>query len=564
MRLTEYFDPENAAGFAKQTLGRLSDWAEKPKDPGYFTEPVLSMGSAAAAEVVGGLRGMGHRWLSDSEGGEVVEDTTSALTYEPRFGGRQAMQDMGALFQPAIEAYAEPLSDFEDNSVKVMQDILGVNSGAAVAAVMRGSVVAIAERLGIPVKHVKKMKTYMQDHEVDVLTSAKAQGMSEFLGKEGFNADEIAELAKMGMAKRGWYKDSAKALLDSFGEADSKRFTYLLAALSPQTSVESNLKNALNTWKNWDNAGRPTGKDDILNILGDSVEGDKGVGSVLEAWQNNSFRALGSDALPDAQDMSERLLSGPKVNSFALNLMGELGVLTNDTWMARAFDTVQGNFSGAGMTRFNDDIGKVTIESSGYLAANVVQREAAEKLSKQMGGDVDPAEVQETVWSTVKNLWDLRNAPGETRNIRQIVADGGLTDEMITDTPDFGTLLNGDNEYGAIMRDINGPQREGGSDVVRQEAPLHQETQRPEPNKSAQSRILGRLDQRYNAEQRPIVATALGQRGHDGNGNPSQGDSGRRRGLLASHEREAGGRPLTYTLEEDSKRLKSTFFLFHS
>jgi hypothetical protein len=58
-----------------------------------------------------------------------------------------------------------------------------------------------------------------------------------------------------------------KALIHVFGP-DAPRFAALLAAMSPQTSVESNLRNALRTWNNWVAAGRPTNREKILTIMG--------------------------------------------------------------------------------------------------------------------------------------------------------------------------------------------------------------------------------------------------------------------------------------------------------
>ncbi|MEK7862577.1 MAG: hypothetical protein AAB295_04855, partial [Chloroflexota bacterium] len=71
------------------------------------------------------------------------------------------------------------------------------------------------------------------------------------------SGNEMAAVAFAGRAKRGWYENSAKAMVSAFG-ADAPRFAALLAALSPQTSVENNLTNALTTWKNWVLEDRPT------------------------------------------------------------------------------------------------------------------------------------------------------------------------------------------------------------------------------------------------------------------------------------------------------------------
>ena len=67
-----------------------------------------------------------------------------------------------------------------------------------------------------------------------------------------------------------------------------------------------------------------------MRIMGESVQGDKGTESVLPAWINNSIRALSA---PEGTEMSLRI-SGPKVNSFMLNLLGAVDEVTNDTWMA--------------------------------------------------------------------------------------------------------------------------------------------------------------------------------------------------------------------------------------
>ncbi|SVD15201.1 uncharacterized protein METZ01_LOCUS368055, partial [marine metagenome] len=49
---------------------------------------------------------------------------------------------------------------------------------------------------------------------------------------------EYAAVAFAGRAKKGWYSNSAKALIEIFGIRDAPRFAALLAALSPQVSVE--------------------------------------------------------------------------------------------------------------------------------------------------------------------------------------------------------------------------------------------------------------------------------------------------------------------------------------
>ena len=125
-----------------------------------------------------------------------------------------------------------------------------------------------------------------------------------------------------------WYQDSAQALSNIFGP-DTDRFASLLAALSPQVDVATNLSNALKTWNEWDESGRPTDKDTVSNIVANNItsEAKKGEKVALGAWTGNAWRALSAD------NPQEIKLSGPKVNSFAQNLRNNLNEVTNDRWM---------------------------------------------------------------------------------------------------------------------------------------------------------------------------------------------------------------------------------------
>jgi hypothetical protein len=250
------------------------------------------------------------------------------------------------------------------------------------------------------------------------------------------SAEEFAEVAIAGEAKRGWYRKSTQALIDVF-DSDAPRFAALLAALSPQTSVESNLVNALKTWTLWTKEGRPQSTDKILNIMAKSVQGSGTLDSVLGAWRNNSIEALTS------VDPEKIMLSGPKVNSFMLNLRDMVNEVTNDAWMATFADIEQSMFSGS---KTKSDPGK----GPGYLAMSSRVREAAQKASELTGDSWTPAEIQETVWSFAKTLYEMRKSAEEKRTMVQIVKEGGLTGEKIGETPDFSSLLR-TGEYRDIL-----------------------------------------------------------------------------------------------------------------
>lgn len=244
-------------------------------------------------------------------------------------------------------------------------------------------------------------------------------------------AKELAAAAWAGRAKKGWYRESAKAIAQVFGP-DAPRFAALLAAMSPQNSVETNLHNALNTWANWLAAGRPTDRKTIVEIMGASVEGDRGVGSVLEAWINNSVRALTEDGTT---------LSGPKVDSFMRNLLGNVEEVTNDAWMANFAFIDQELFAGR-LTK------KGPGKRSGYLAMSAKVREAARMLTEMTGEEWTPANVQETVWSWTKTLYEAQTAE---LSAGDILYNEELTHEMIASTPDFKGLFH-DAKYEAILR----------------------------------------------------------------------------------------------------------------
>ena len=169
------------------------------------------------------------------------------------------------------------------------------------------------------------------------------------------------------------------------------------------------------------------------------MQGNKGEQSVLDAWINNTVRALSSE------DPTSITLSGPKVNSFMLNLRGVVNEVTNDAWMANFALVDQAMFAGS-LNAAGTDPGKGT----GYLAMSAKVRATAEYLTKLTGDQWTPAEVQETVWSWAKTLYELQDRRGETRNAVEILRAGDLTEEAIAGTPDFATLL-ADGEYRRIL-----------------------------------------------------------------------------------------------------------------
>jgi hypothetical protein len=257
--------------------------------------------------------------------------------------------------------------------------------------------------------------------------------------KELPDTKEIAAAALAGNAKRGWYKEATQAIGNVFG-ADAPRFTALLAAMSPQTSVEMNFHNALRTFVNWDNAGRPKNPTMIHGIMGDSVLGNNKTDSVLDAWKNNSVRAL------TAEDPEKLTISGPKVNSFMRNLHGAMGEVTLDAWMASFANLDAGKLKGA-LNKAGDAPGK----SATYLGYSAKVRQAADMVSKLTGEKWTPAEVQETVWSWAKSAYEHADAQGGMATIPELVKNKEITDELVRGTSDFHSLFN-DYEHSSVLR----------------------------------------------------------------------------------------------------------------
>lgn len=276
---------------------------------------------------------------------------------------------------------------------------------------------------------------YLLPHEAEkaVARAPNIEAMNrmlDFLPK----AKELAAVMKAGGAKRGWYRASAQAILDTFGPDDAPRFASLLAAMSPQTSVEMNLENALRTWKNWTAAGRPTDEAAINAIMGRSVAGTKGEDSVLDAWRGNALRAL------QASDPSKIVLSGPKVDSFMGNLADDVYRVTNDAWNANLLGVSQTAFSGSMPKGSLLDPGL----TPGYLATNARMRQAADIAG------FSPAEGQETAWSFAMQLYEKARETG--MSVVDLLKSGQATDALVRGAPDFSTLFQSPR-YASILEE---------------------------------------------------------------------------------------------------------------
>jgi hypothetical protein len=217
--------------------------------------------------------------------------------------------------------------------------------------------------------------------------------------------EEFAAAAKAGVAKKGWYEKAGAALIDLFGP-DTRRFTSLLAADSPRQTVEKNLAESLRIWNAWDKAGRPTDEAQITALLG----------NVMETRRPNILRAL----------KGANELSGYKVSNFKENLLGNLQAVTNDAWMAKFGDVEQ----------------KVFADNGGYLGYTAKVRRVAKKVG------MEPAQVQETIWSFFKTLSERIN-----RDTTGHEALSNLTHEDVAAAPAFHDML-GDPDVRSALKQL--------------------------------------------------------------------------------------------------------------
>ena len=280
------------------------------------------------------------------------------------------------------------------------------------------------------------MLPFVTPEEAAIITPRNVQNVEA--SYRAFNPNELVSAAVAGNPKLGWYYETSKALDTIFGE-DTRRFATLLAAMSPQTSVEMNLKNAVRTFVNWEKAGRPKDKNEILDIMGRSVLGSKGKDSVLDAWKNNSVSALSA---PEGTPGEAFRLSGPKVDNFGFAVSGDLDRFTNDAWQA--------NLTGVPQDMFSRSSGPLPGYSPGYIGASAAGRQAADLMSGILGEKIMPSEVQETGWSFGKALYEqMKEGMADTSTLntkgmsaREIVEAGALNENRISDVPDFASLLN--------------------------------------------------------------------------------------------------------------------------
>src|SRR5437867_1748470 len=227
------------------------------------------------------------------------------------------------------------------------------------------------EELGSTLEEPGKKEEFLRSAHYltdDELAETKKNQVKQFMGTLGkikatLGESGMAEAALAGRGARGWYRTATKTIFHLFPSPDDAfRFTALLAATSPRTPVDGNLKLALDIFAAWNKDGRPAknpkevqtwlkGLNEKWQAEGKTVtvKGQQGEDVQVPWGGNPSFGGhMGNVAralLYDGENWTHGFqLSGNKVNSFYQNLIGNLHASTNDTWMAHLAEIPQALF----------------------------------------------------------------------------------------------------------------------------------------------------------------------------------------------------------------------------
>jgi hypothetical protein len=227
---------------------------------------------------------------------------------------------------------------------------------------------------------------------------------------------------------RKWYSEFSEQLKSRFG-TDARIFAELLAATSPQTSVESNFKFALDAlegfksgrfkkhiakfeqalkmiadekWLSWYNrelnAGRiknPPAKPTPAAFMARWIESHD-----IKPRQSNG-KLFGINSIPVLQVAARRWLEqnkGPKVKNFVENLLGEGTEATIDLWADRTLRRL--GYEGFAERWRIMPVNKRGVSDEDFAFAQSIFRNAAEQLG------LKPSELQAAVWFAEKQLWN--------------------------------------------------------------------------------------------------------------------------------------------------------------
>ena len=438
---------------------------------------------------IGGKRVNYNHLLEEAENAGLVDDADMAATAQAQ------LDDSYIVFDPTQIKSTKNLGTFDPSNPNVRLGIAGAALGAQaltdddkrgltaaglIISATGGRInpeqaAAAARAAGRSVREAEKivqaarapviarlsgdLHTAMLADELDMLRSPVVLGQAREAAGKLDRPELLAQASLAGASAAGGYKRTAEMFANFFGP-DAPMFAAIMAATSPQAPVSRNLGNALDVFEGWVGAGRPTTPEAVRALVRQQTPEVRGL------YAKNLERVMTS---PDpAGLMGDPALSGPKVQSFARNLAGDVRRVTLDTWMTRLQGT---NPNTMGRHPVDPTTGERLWQPTGhYLAYSARERQTADWLTQQTGVQWTPAMVQETQWGWTKDL--AEGTPGgdftHNPNAMPLAERVGETDPMRIRTGwDVPGLMMNAPHYDVLNRlDIAGELRGAAPGVV--------------------------------------------------------------------------------------------------
>jgi hypothetical protein len=338
-----------------------------------FLEPAATITSATMAEPVSGIAAL---LTGDPEN---VARVQQAMTFNPRTPeGKEGIRVVAQAFDEMAQAIGldEAAMFFNSTVVPKLQETFGNEAGSAMAAAALG--IASAANPGrkagagsLDLSNLDEMPNIREQVAMDRYEPPRGrpENLEPLLTKE--TGKRMMEYAKKGeqAGGRGWY--NLAPLKEEFmsvsgadkGAADFDRYVDFLAATSPRSRVDSNVRRA-SYLRNLEQQGRPFAGLENSDL-------PPGYGHLAHKTQDYMLQDLKDGGSFEA-------LNRPKVSSFAENLKGNFEPMTLDTH----------NFSAiVGDPKFKKSPSKTQ-----YKYLEEFQSELADKMN------MSPAQFQASVW----------------------------------------------------------------------------------------------------------------------------------------------------------------------
>jgi hypothetical protein len=224
-----------------------------------------------------------------------------------------------------------------------------------------------------------------------------------------FDPTEMAAISKAGKEGLGWYENCRRFINHLFPietmPYEHATFAQLLAATSVGMKPGENLEVALRAWMAWDKAKRPSDVSKLEKIFNDKfkagIRADVIRKKIIDVFSGQYLGKLGNFKQPN----------------YSLNIRGVLDLATADMWVARhmAFELLNPADPITGLRDYNTSV-KQLLDNPMYIAFAARAREVANSMGLKV------AEVQETMWSFVRVLYDALDPKVDTSSTADLFA----------------------------------------------------------------------------------------------------------------------------------------------